>query len=248
MSTPIAQTGLQLETGEAERSTAMAEDFISGMSPRNHASDGSGSPCWLVGVDCACCPPSSRSQRWSPPLRVAPAAEGSCQYDDPLDGTVGPAHTQLPHQVDQGLDYGSNGSTLPRRSELSTLDPRVGFADEAADGTADAPAAGNPQMVVAPLNLGPDRMWAEAKEDTTVRDQVIAIYKEHNPSKLADVDGLLLEWVGEEHALLSKIRYAHVCSHHQILQARNACVLPHLTGCVNAQPEIQCCMVGGHPA
>jgi hypothetical protein len=31
------------------------------------------------------------------------------------------------------------------------------------------------------------------------------IYKQHNPRKLADIDGLLVEWAGDEAELLANI-------------------------------------------
>ena len=40
---------------------------------------------------------------------------------------------------------------------------------------------------------------------TDVRSKIVAIYTEHAPRKLKDVDRLLLEWKGEEELLLENI-------------------------------------------
>jgi hypothetical protein len=40
----------------------------------------------------------------------------------------------------------------------------------------------------------------------TYREQLVEIYREHNPRKLGDVDGLLEEWAGDEAELLSNVR------------------------------------------
>jgi hypothetical protein len=37
------------------------------------------------------------------------------------------------------------------------------------------------------------------------RDAMTKIYKQHNPRKLADIDGLLVEWAGDEAELLANI-------------------------------------------
>ena len=43
-----------------------------------------------------------------------------------------------------------------------------------------------------------------------VRDEIVEIYREHNPRKLADVDELLAEWKGEEQKLLASVRTKYV--------------------------------------
>ena len=43
-----------------------------------------------------------------------------------------------------------------------------------------------------------------------VRDEIVEIYREHNPRKLADVDELLAEWKGEEQKLLASVRSKYV--------------------------------------
>ena len=45
-----------------------------------------------------------------------------------------------------------------------------------------------------------------ARHASEVRRQLLAIYSEHNPAKLGDVDGLVAEWAGQEELLLAKVQ------------------------------------------
>ena len=55
-----------------------------------------------------------------------------------------------------------------------------------------------------------DKYQADAGERARhageVRHQLVAIYSEHNPAKLGDVDGLVAEWAGQEELLLAKVQ------------------------------------------
>ena len=46
----------------------------------------------------------------------------------------------------------------------------------------------------------------DASERETIRELIVHIYRQHNPRKLDDVDGLMDEWAGEERLLLAKIK------------------------------------------
>ena len=46
----------------------------------------------------------------------------------------------------------------------------------------------------------------DASERDTIRELIVHIYRQHNPRKLDDVDGLMDEWAGEERLLLAKIK------------------------------------------
>ena len=49
-------------------------------------------------------------------------------------------------------------------------------------------------------------MDSAAGSVTGIREQLEAIYREHRPEKIADVDGLLAEWAGKEAQLLAEVQ------------------------------------------
>ena len=46
---------------------------------------------------------------------------------------------------------------------------------------------------------------AEPATEASVRDQLVAIYEVHRPSKIADIATLMLEWAGDEDELLAGV-------------------------------------------
>jgi hypothetical protein len=46
-------------------------------------------------------------------------------------------------------------------------------------------------------------------ERSIVRERIMHVYRQHNPRKVADIDGLLDEWQGEERLLLAKIEHKY---------------------------------------
>ena len=46
----------------------------------------------------------------------------------------------------------------------------------------------------------------EPEPEASIREELLSIYEQHSPSKVPDVDGLLLKWRGEEQELLSSVR------------------------------------------
>ena len=49
-------------------------------------------------------------------------------------------------------------------------------------------------------------MAEAAPPEAVIRAQILTIYVQHNPRKVADVDALLAEWAGEEGMLLQQIK------------------------------------------
>ena len=49
-------------------------------------------------------------------------------------------------------------------------------------------------------------MAEAAPPEAAIRTQILTIYEQHNPRKVADIDALLAEWAGEEGMLLQQIK------------------------------------------
>ena len=54
--------------------------------------------------------------------------------------------------------------------------------------------------------MSAEQQAVEAQRLASIKAQIVAIYQARQPRKLADVDGLLEEWKGEEDVLLRKIK------------------------------------------